>query len=42
MISTTILPDGRLLYLIAVSPEDEYADYVQTFGELTRSVRLLP
>ena len=49
MITTTILPDGRLFYLIdgrlfyliAVSPKDEYGEYVQTFEEVARSIRLL-
>ena len=41
MITSTILPDGRLFYLIAVSPQDEFGDYAQTFGQVARSVRLL-
>ena len=41
MITTTILPDGRMFYLIAVSPEDEYGEYSQTFGQVARSIRLL-
>ncbi len=40
MITTTILPDGRLFYLIAVSPQDEYGEYAQTLGQVARSIRL--
>ncbi len=36
---TAFGPDGRFYYFIAVTPEDAFADYEQTFGTIFDSVR---
>jgi len=37
---TTQLRSGDLLYLITVSPENEYSSYQNTFLHILRSLRL--
>jgi len=39
-VATTQLHDGRLFYMIAISPRNEYSSYQNTFQTILRSVRL--
>jgi len=39
-VTTSQLRDGRLFYMIAISPRDEYGSYQTTFQAILRSVRL--
>jgi hypothetical protein len=39
-VNTTQLRDGRLFYMIAISPRSEYTSYQNTFLAILRSVRL--
>jgi Zn-dependent protease with chaperone function len=39
-ITTTQLRDGRLFYMIAISPRNEYSTYQSTFQAILRSVQL--
>src|SRR5213080_170909 len=39
-VATTLLRDGQLFYMIAVSPSNEYNAYQNTFSQILRSLRL--
>jgi hypothetical protein len=37
---TTLLDDGRLMYAVAVAPQDEYGTYQPHFQRVLQSIRL--
>jgi hypothetical protein len=39
-ITTTLTPEGTLLYAIAVAPQDEYSSYQQVFARVIGSIRM--